>query len=309
MHWLYYLLLIVVMVTGLLLNIAGLPGLWLMVAAFGGYALATGWDIYVGWPSLVTMIVLALIAEVVEFLAGAAGSKAAGARKRGMIGAVVGGFLGAIFLSIIPIPIVAQIFGACLGAFLGAMIMELTDKDVTHSLRVGVGAAKGRFMGILSKLAFGIIMLVIGAIAAIPIGAKRPAPLAPNVPPTQMIPAATTVPTTQLGSLDVASISPSILGTWRSSQSTQDHPEFETYSVDGTVVHSTWYEHEGNIDSRRTSTRNWRIQDNAVEIGAFNEAGTFIREEPPRPIHLDSAGKVVSIGDWSHATTQPASKP
>src|SRR5690348_13712796 len=105
MDWIYYLLLLVVLLTGLLINVLGLPGLWLMVAGFGGYALLTRWGNYVGWPSLIALIVIGLIAEAVEFLAGAAGSRAAGARRRGMIGAIVGGFLGAIFLSIIPIPI------------------------------------------------------------------------------------------------------------------------------------------------------------------------------------------------------------
>src|SRR3954462_3381837 len=114
-----------------------------MVAAHAVYALATTWNRYVGWPSLIALIVLALIAEAVEFFAGAAGSKAAGGRTRGAIGAVVGAFVGAILFSFIPFPPVAQIAGACVGAFLGAAVMEFTDKDLRHSLRVGVGAAKG----------------------------------------------------------------------------------------------------------------------------------------------------------------------
>src|SRR5687768_3417042 len=109
MDWLYYVLLIIALLAGLLLNILGLPGLWLMVAAHGVYALLTGWGVYVDWPSLVALVVLALLAEAVEFLAGAAGSAKAGGRKRGMAGAIVGGFLGAIFLSVIPIPIVSQV--------------------------------------------------------------------------------------------------------------------------------------------------------------------------------------------------------
>src|SRR4051812_35671860 len=144
MHIVYYLILLIVMLLGLAINVLGLPGLWLMVAALGGYAIATGWNVYVGWPSLIALVLLATLAELAEFFAGAAGSKAAGGRTRGMIGAIVGGFLGAIFLSIIPIPVVAQVVGACLGAFVGAAVMEFYDKDWRHSMRVGVGAAKGR---------------------------------------------------------------------------------------------------------------------------------------------------------------------
>src|SRR3989442_492651 len=116
MAWLYYLILLLVMLAGWFVNILGLPGLWLMVAAYGAFAMATRSQGYVGWASLITMVVLALIAEGVEFLAGAAGSKAAGGRKRGMIGAVVAGFLAAIFLSVIPFPVVAQVVGVRPGA-------------------------------------------------------------------------------------------------------------------------------------------------------------------------------------------------
>ncbi len=184
MHWLYYLIMLLLLLVGLFVNILGLPGLWLMVGAYGVYAWATGWNLFVGWPSLIAIIVLALIAEAVEFFAGAAGSKAAGGRKRGMIGAVAGGFLGAIFLSVIPIPVVAQIIGACLGAFIGAALMEFTDKDAAHSLRVGVGAAKGRFVGIVSKLGFGVAMFVVAVVAGFPVGsAATPPPTTMTLPP------------------------------------------------------------------------------------------------------------------------------
>ena len=182
MPWLYYFILLVLLVFGLFINILGLPGLWLMVAALGGYALMTGWDVHVGWPAMIAMLVLAAAAEVVEFVAGAAGSKAAGGRKRGMVGAIVGGLLGGIFLSVIPIPIISTIVGACLGAFLGAAIMEFHDRDVAHSVRVGVGAAKGRFAGIVIKLAFGVAMMLVALAVALPTGVPVVNPTAPPAP-------------------------------------------------------------------------------------------------------------------------------
>jgi uncharacterized protein YqgC (DUF456 family) len=169
LDWVYYFLLLAVSVVGLFLTILGLPGLWLMVAAMGGFALVTRAHFYVGWQSLVTLVVLGLIAEIMELVAGAAGSKAAGGRKRGMIGAIIGALIGGIFGSIlIPVPVVGTIVGACLGAFIGAAALELTDRDFVHAMRVGVGAAKGRFMGIVIKLAIGAIMLIIIMICALP---------------------------------------------------------------------------------------------------------------------------------------------
>jgi len=167
--WLYYFLLLLVSVAGLFLNILGLPGLWLMIAAAGGFGLLTTWDNFVGWPSVGTLIALGLIAELAEFLAGAAGSKAAGGRKRGMVGAIIGALIGGLAFSFIPVPVVATIVGACFGAFLGAAILELTDKDFRHALRVGMGAAKGRFIGIVIKSAIGVVMLLIILVAAFPI--------------------------------------------------------------------------------------------------------------------------------------------
>jgi len=193
-HILYYIILLVVLFLGLAINVLGLPGLWLMVAAHAVYALATGWNRYVGWPSLIAMIVLALIAEAVEFFAGAAGSKAAGGRTRGAIGAVVGAFIGAILFSFIPLFIVAQVVGACVGAFVGAAVMEFTDKDLRHSLRVGVGAAKGRFVGIVGKLGIGIVMLFVSVLTAWPfhlIVTKQVV-----FPPPATVPAATSATTT-----------------------------------------------------------------------------------------------------------------
>jgi uncharacterized protein YqgC (DUF456 family) len=196
----YYLILLAVLLVGWFINIVGLPGLWLMVAALGIYGLVTGWNTYVGWPSLIWLVVLGALAEVVEFVAGAAGSKAAGGRKRGMIGAIVGGFLGAIFLSVIPIPIVAQVVGACLGAFIGAAVMEFTDKDAAHSIRVGIGAAKGRFWGIVSKLAFGLPMFIIAAWAALPYQDATPIAAPTIVMPSTTAPATTTTAPTTLPS-------------------------------------------------------------------------------------------------------------
>lgn|SRR5262245_10681980 len=168
--WTYYILLLLLSVGGLFLTLLSLPGLWLMVLGYVVYAWLTQWNVYVGWPSLIALFVLAVLAEVVEFFAGAAGSKAAGGRKRGMIGAFIGALFGGMLGSfVIPIPVLGTILGACLGAFLGAGILELTDRDTSHAFRVGMGAAKGRFYGTVSKLLFGVIMFLIILIAALPI--------------------------------------------------------------------------------------------------------------------------------------------
>lgn len=170
MAWLWYLALLAAQCFGLFFTLLGLPGLWLMVGAAAGYAWVTGFDRFLGWPGLISLLVLAAIAEVLEFLAGSAGAKAAGASRRGMIGAIVGALVGGILLTaLLPIPVLGTIFGVCLGAFLGAAIVEMgVVGHAGHAGRVGWGAAKGRFYGIMLKLFFGVVILVVTLFVALP---------------------------------------------------------------------------------------------------------------------------------------------
>jgi uncharacterized protein YqgC (DUF456 family) len=205
-EWLLYVGLIVLHVAGLFLNILGLPGLWLMVVAHIGYAWATGWGTYTGWPSVIAITLLAVAAEAVEFLAGAAGSKAAGGSKRGMAGAIIGGILGGIAGSPL-FPIVGTIVGAVAGAGLGAFLVEMgIGRSKEESTQIAIGAAKGRFWGILGKSMFGVLMFLVSVIAAFPIGGPT---LAPAAPPPPLLPPATapalpptTLPGTQPATLD-----------------------------------------------------------------------------------------------------------
>lgn len=168
--WLWYVLLMALaQIVGLFLNLLGLPGLWVMLAAAGIYAFVTHL-LHIGWPGLIAMFLLAVAAEIVEFVAGAAGSKKAGGTKRGMLGAIVGALIGGVFGTGF-LPIIGTLVGAILGAFVGAAIVELLIRqDVEHSLRVGIGAAKGRFWGTVFKSAFGIAMMIIALWAGWPRG-------------------------------------------------------------------------------------------------------------------------------------------
>jgi len=193
MDWLYYILLLIVQIVGLVLTLFQMPGLWLMLAGTCVFAWGTNARGYVAVHWLVVLLLLALLAEVVEFVAGSAGAKKAGATKLAMFGAMVGGIVGAIAGTFIPIPIVGTIFGACAGSFLVAMAIQwMQHGEVHHSMRVGVGAAKGRFLGIAGKLSIGVLMLVLTMIVALPVGGIAPPPVVPTV---ILLP--TTAPTSQ----------------------------------------------------------------------------------------------------------------
>jgi hypothetical protein len=163
-----------------------------MILAAGVYAWATDF-LYLNWWHLGVLVGIGLLAEIVEFVAGGAAAKKAGGSGRATWGAIIGGVVGAIFFTI-PLPIIGTIIGACLGAFLGAYLAEYTVRgESDHLMRVGWGAAKGKFLGIVSKLAFGVVILVMALIVGIPRG--RPVDASENTfPPTTTpttLPAAT----------------------------------------------------------------------------------------------------------------------
>lgn len=193
--WVLYIVLLPLMLAGLGLNLLGLPGIWLIVLGTALFGVATGWDVHVGWPLIWTLTGIGVVAEAIEFLAGAAGSKSAGGSKRGMAGALAGGLVGGIVGTPI-FPIVGTIVGSIAGSFAGAFAVEmLVGRSRVDSTSIGIGAAKGRFWGILVKSALGAAMALIAAIWAFPIRTDS----AVSAAPAATLPAATRPATDQGG--------------------------------------------------------------------------------------------------------------
>lgn len=152
----------------------GLPGTWLVIAMAALVDLAElswrdGGEPIFGIWAFVIAIIIAGIAEVMEFLAGAAGAKAGGASRRGMVGALVGGFVGGIVGTfVIPIPFIGTLIGAALGAAGGALIGEMSKGGVSlrETVRPATGAAAGRVAGTVLKLGFAVAIWIQLSIAA-----------------------------------------------------------------------------------------------------------------------------------------------
>lgn len=164
MVFVYATLLTLVNVVWLFLTILSLPGNWLMVLGAAGLAWWSPGMFSMG--TLIAIAALALLGELLEFLLGAAGAKKGGGSKWGalgaIVGAVVGGLIGTGFL-----PIIGTIAGACAGAFAGALGLEIiTGKKLVESMKIGKGAAVGRFWGTIAKLTVGVAIFLISAVAA-----------------------------------------------------------------------------------------------------------------------------------------------
>jgi uncharacterized protein YqgC (DUF456 family) len=151
---------VIVMVIALIGIPLGLPGLWIMigVAAVGAI---------VGEISLVTLlacVLLAVVAEVIEFLIVGKLTKQYGGSRKAFWGALAGGFAGVLIGA--PIPIIGSIIAGMLGAFAGAALVTYAEtRKLDSAHRVGWGAVLGRMLTAVAKTAAGIAILAIAAAA------------------------------------------------------------------------------------------------------------------------------------------------
>jgi uncharacterized protein len=175
----YYLclaLLVLAMTAAWASTLFAMPGNWGIVglAAIFAVCFPAGTNHGLRWSAVGIAAGLALVGEVIELSAGAAGARRAGASRRSavyaLLGTIVGSILGAMVT--IPIPLIGPIIGAlgggAIGAFAGAFIGETAiGKDVPQSVAAGKGALLGRLVGAVGKLGIGAVMIVVIVIGAV----------------------------------------------------------------------------------------------------------------------------------------------
>lgn len=148
-------LLVAALVGGLLLIPFGLPGLWLMVGAALAYSYVEPATIG-GW-TILALLVLALIAEALEFALAGRYTRRYGGSSRAAWGAIVGGVIGALVG--VPVPIAGSVIGAFAGSFAGALAAELTrGTQMRGAARVATGALIGRVVAAGMKVGVGMML-------------------------------------------------------------------------------------------------------------------------------------------------------
>jgi uncharacterized protein len=169
-------LLLVAMAGAWLANAFALPGNWLIVglAALFAFIFPAPPGPGIQWMTVGAAAALALVGEIVELSAGAAGAKRSGASRRAMFLAVAGTMVGSVLgaFAAIPLPIVGPIVGAvgggALGAFAGAYVGEIAlGRSTEQSLAAGKGALIGRLLGTAGKLVIGVVLFVVIAVDAL----------------------------------------------------------------------------------------------------------------------------------------------
>jgi uncharacterized protein YqgC (DUF456 family) len=149
-----------------LLILLGLPGTWLAIATAGLCEWLTDRRLF-HWGVFVAVVVIALFGELWELLSSATRAKRAGAKRRGAIGAFLGGIGGAILGTfLIPAPLLGTLIGGGLGAFaLSAALEHEGGRDVQEAIRIGQAAGIGHVLGLVGKLACGVLVWLILAVA------------------------------------------------------------------------------------------------------------------------------------------------
>jgi uncharacterized protein len=150
------------------MNLLGLPGNWMIVAATALYVwlMPENGNGNLRWLAVAIVTGLALLGELVELGASAASVKKVGGSRRGAILALFGSVVGAItglFVGI-PVPVIGSVIAALLfaglGALLGAMLGEtMKGRSLEHSWNVGQAAFWGRLFGTAAKALIGAIMV------------------------------------------------------------------------------------------------------------------------------------------------------
>jgi uncharacterized protein YqgC (DUF456 family) len=135
-------------------GIAGafLPAIPGALLVFVGLVLAAWADgfVHVGAGTIAILAVLTASTYVLDFVAGALGTRRFGASGRAMIGASIGALVGLFF----------GIWGIILGPFLGAVAGELTvRRDLRSAGKAGVGAWVGVVVGTLGKVVIVFVMI------------------------------------------------------------------------------------------------------------------------------------------------------
>jgi uncharacterized protein YqgC (DUF456 family) len=152
-------LLVIVLLIGLLLIPFGLPGLWLMVGAALVFSYLVPAGRAPGVTTLIVITLLALAAEVIEFVLGGRYARKYGGSRRAGWGAILGGLVGAVVG--VPVPLIGSMIGAFIGAFAGALIAELSyGTTMGAASRVAKGALIGRAVAVAVKVAIGVVLIV-----------------------------------------------------------------------------------------------------------------------------------------------------
>ncbi|MDO4905594.1 MAG: DUF456 domain-containing protein [Lautropia sp.] len=135
--------------------IPALPGVGLI---FGGILLGAWIDDFtvISIGAVIACGVIALIAWMMEYIAGILGAKKVGASREAIIGSLIGTIAG----------IFSGLWGLLFMPLLGAAIGQyIVDRDLIRARNVGIATWLGMVIGMLAKIALSFLMIGIFIVA------------------------------------------------------------------------------------------------------------------------------------------------
>jgi uncharacterized protein len=149
-----------VLFIGLYANLFGLPGTALIFLDVLVYASVTGFY-SIGKPLLISLLVLALLAEGLELILCVIGASRFSVSKKGFFVSFLGSSVGALLLT--PwLYGLGTLGGIFLGGFSGILLTELIRQmHLRPALRDTRGALLGRAAGTLAKGSLALVMVVL----------------------------------------------------------------------------------------------------------------------------------------------------
>ena len=145
--WILSAALIVVGVAGTVLP--ALPGTLFVLAGIVLGAWIDGFS-RVGWGVLAVIGVLALLAWVLDYVAGLLGARKAGASRQAIIGAALGTVAG-LFMGLVGV-LFMPLVGAAIGEF-------MARRDHERAVKVGLATWLGIMAGLVSKVVIAFMMI------------------------------------------------------------------------------------------------------------------------------------------------------
>ncbi|MDA8124796.1 MAG: DUF456 domain-containing protein [Deltaproteobacteria bacterium] len=138
----------------------GLPGTIIILSDAFLYAALTGFE-RIGFKVLLTLLVLTVLAEIVDFAVGMSVALKFGLSRSAFLSFLLGGSVGAFVLTPFLLGL-GLIVGAFLGGLAGMLVAELLQRNALKpNLREAWGVILGRTAGICVKGFFSLIMVII----------------------------------------------------------------------------------------------------------------------------------------------------
>jgi len=144
---------LLVMLVGLIGTVLPvIPGTVLILLAAFVYALIEGFQV-IGWPTLLVLVVLTLVATSADLWAASVGAKVGGASGWSIVAGLLGGLVGFV---------VFNLLGAILGAMLGVLLTEIIRVgDWRQAFKAGGGWLLGWLLSTVVQLGIGLAMVAV----------------------------------------------------------------------------------------------------------------------------------------------------